>query len=195
MANVNAPFGLRPYRYRSGAPYNGAANLYRIPSTDANNYFIGDPVLPAGTSDANGIPDVTICTAGASNYVLGPIVSIAPGGEPVVAVTRDLPIYRQASTATYVLVADDPWLIFAIQETANMGTTAPMNNANLSAGSGGSTNTGLSSWQLNSTGFGTGNTLQMRVLRLLHEADNVVGTNARWLAQINLHSLTNLTGV
>mgnify|MGYP001561150541 CR=1 FL=1 len=28
MANVNAPFGLRPECYASGAPYNGSVNLY-----------------------------------------------------------------------------------------------------------------------------------------------------------------------
>ena len=195
MANVNAPFGLRPYRLDSGLPFNGPGNIYRIPSTDANNYFVGDPVYPAGTCDANGIPDVTIATGGASNYVLGSIMGIIPGGDPVVAVTRDLPIYRQASVTQYVLVADAPSTLFVVQEFGNMGTTSTvMNNVNLTAGAGGSTITGLSSWQLVSTAA-TSATFQMRVLRLLQEADNAVGTNARWLCRINLHSISNTTGV
>ena len=189
MANSNAPRGLVPYKYASGAPYNGAGNLYRIPSGDSNNYFIGDPVLPAGTCDANGIPDVTIATGGTSDLLLGPFISIDNGGDPVIAVTRDLPIYRQASVTQYILVADDPNLLFWVQEFGNMGTTSTvMNNVNLTAGAGGSTITGFSSWQLVSTAS-TSAGYQMRVRRLLMEADNVVGTNAKWLCSINQHSL------
>jgi len=52
------PFGLTPVRYKSGAPYNGAANLYSVAAGETNNIFIGDPVLISGTGDAAGIPGV-----------------------------------------------------------------------------------------------------------------------------------------
>lgn len=188
MANSNAPRGLVPYRYASGAPYNGSTNLYAIPASDTNNYFLGDPVIPTGTADANGIPYVSIATAGTSNAILGPFVSINNGGNPVVAVTRDMPIYRQASVLQYVNVADDPNLLFWVQEFGNMGTTAVFGNVNLTAGAGGSTITGESSWQLVST-VSTSAGFQMRVRSLLFEADNAPGTNAKWLCSINQHVL------
>lgn len=194
MANANTPFGLRPVRYASGAPYNGAANIYRIPSSSAINYFIGDPVLPLGSGDGNGIPDVTIATGGASNYILGSFISIVQGGDPTVPVLQNSPVYHPSSTAQYILVADDPNLLFEVQEFGSMGSNGVMANVNLTAGAGGSTVTGQSSWQLVSTPDATA-TFQMRVLRLLLEADNTVGTNAKWLCRINLHSITSTTGV
>ena len=45
-------FGLTPVRYKSGAPYNGAANLYSVAAGESNNIFIGDPVVISGTGDA-----------------------------------------------------------------------------------------------------------------------------------------------
>jgi hypothetical protein len=45
MANSNAPTGLTPVRYASGAPYNGAANVYFVPASDSTALYIGDPVI------------------------------------------------------------------------------------------------------------------------------------------------------
>ena len=39
------------------------------------------------------------------------MVGIVAGGEPIIPVTRDLTIYHPASTAQYILVADDPDLL------------------------------------------------------------------------------------
>lgn len=199
MANANIARGLVPYRFTSGAPYNGAYNIYSVPAAYAVNLFIGDPVVPTGASDANGIPVVAIATAGSTNNTLGPIVSIVSGGNPVVPVTRDLPVYHPASTNQYVLVADDPNLLFWIQEDSVGGSiamaTAGMKNANLIAGAG-STTTGISGWMLDSSTIAVGPTLQVRLITGLQEEDNTMATtNAKWLVKINLHSLTNLTGV
>lgn len=195
MANSNAPFGLRPYRRTTGEPYNGSANIYYVPASVGTAIYVGDPVTYlTNAGDANGIPAVTNATAGSSNYLLGSMVGIVSGGNPVIPVTRDLPVYHPASTAGYILVADDPDLLFAIQENGAMVQGAGNRNANLVSGSG-STITGLSGWQLNSSTLNTTATLQMRIIRLLQEADNAVGTNAKWLCRINLHALTNTTGV
>ena len=58
MANSNAPFGLAPVEYLSGAPWNGQVRRYCIPSTDGTAYAIGDPVVLAGSADAKGIATV-----------------------------------------------------------------------------------------------------------------------------------------
>jgi hypothetical protein len=195
MANANIARGLIPYRRTTGEPYNGAANIYYVPSSVASNIFIGDPVTYlTAAADANGIPSVTLATAGSSNNVLGAVVGIVNGGDPVIPITRDLPIYHQASTAGYILVADDFDLLFEVQENGNMGAQAPNRNVNLVSGTG-STVTGYSGWMLNSSTLATTNTLQMRVVRMLQQADNVAGTNAKWLCRINLNALTSTTGV
>lgn len=201
MANANTPKGLIPYRRYDGSVWNGSANLYYVPATYAVNLFIGLPLIPTGASDANGIPVVAIATAGATNYTVGPMVSIATGGTPQVPITRDMPVYHPASTGQYVLVADDPNLLFWVQEDSVGGSIDPatsgMKNADLIAGAG-STVTGFSGWMLDSSTIGTGNTKQLRIMSALQEVDNVVGTSdsyAKWLVKINLHSVLNPTGV
>lgn len=199
MANANAPRGLIPYRRYDGSLWNGSANIYYVPSDYATALYIGQPLIATGASDANGIPVVQTATAGATNYMIGSMVGIVNGGDPVVAVTRDLPIYHPASTGQYILVADDPNLLFWVQEDSVGGSiamaTAGTKNADLIAGSG-STATGYSGWQLDSSTIGTGATLQVRIMRGLQEADNVMASaNAKWLVKINLHSILNTTGI
>lgn len=199
MANPNTPRGLVPYKYASGAPYNGSANIYSLPSGYATALYQGDPLVATGASDANGIPVVQLATAGGGTYVLGSFVSIVDGGNPVIPVTQGLPIYHPASTAQYILVADDPNLLFWIQEDSVGGAitvaTAGMKNADLVSGSG-STATGQSGWQLDSSTIQTTNTLQLRIMGGLQETDNTMGISfAKWLVRLNLSAITNLSGV
>ena len=199
MANANAPRGLVPVRYFSGAPYNGAANIYFVPATYGSAIYPGDPVIGVTNSEdaGSGIPTVQLASAGSNNYIQGVMVGIAPGGEPQIAVTRDLPVYHPASTAGFILVADDPNLLFSVQEDSNGGALAAGaagRNVNLVSGAGSATY-GTSGWQLQSSSLNTTNTLQMRILRLLEQADNAAGVNAKWLCKINLHQFQNLTGV
>jgi hypothetical protein len=198
MANANVARGLIPYRRNTGEPYNGSANIYYVPASVASNIFIGDPLIwLTNSADSQGIPGVTLATAGSSNNVLGVMVGIVAGGEPQLPVTRDLPVYHQASTAGYILVADDPDLLYMVQENSSGGAMpqgAPGRNVNLVSGAG-STVTGYSGWQLASNTLATTATLQMKVMRMLEQADNAVGTNAKWLCRINLNGLTSTTGV
>ena len=146
MANANAPFGLRPVRYLSGAPYNGAANRYSIPSTDSTAVYIGGMVKPAGSADANGVMTVT-GNVSTGNAVIGVVVGVEP-------VTASSTIYREASVDRYVWVADDPSLVFAVQEDAVGGALAVTAVGNAADGisfTSGSTTTGLSSMQLDTS--------------------------------------------
>lgn len=196
MANANVARGLIPYRRTTGEPFNGATNVYYVPSSVATNIFIGDPVTYlTNSADSSGIPGITLATAGSSNNILGAMVGIVSGGEPIIPVTRDLPIYHQASTAGYILVADDPDTLFEVQENGAMVQGAPGRNVNLVSGTG-STVTGYSGWMLNSSTLATTNTLQMKIIRGLEQPDNTIGsTNAKWLCRINLNALTSTTGV
>src|SRR5512143_3952259 len=199
MANPNTPRGLVPYKYSTGAPYNGSANIYAVAADYGTALYLGDPLTPTGASDANGIPYVQIATAAGGSYVLGPMVGIVDGGNPVVAVLQNSPIYHPASTLQYILVADDPNLLFWIQEDSVAGpiamATAGMKNADLIAGSG-STATGWSGWMLDSSTIATTNTLQLRLMGGLQEADNTMASSyAKWLVRLNLSTITHTTGV
>lgn len=202
MPNANTPRGLVPRQRIDGSPYNGARGLYYVPSTYATALFIGQPLIATGASDANGIPVVQTATAGATNYTIGPMVGIAEGGDPGAAnigITRDLPLYHPASVSQYINVADDPDLIFEIQEDSVGGSiamaTAGTKNADMVAGAG-STVTGFSGWMLDSNTIGTGATLQLRLLGGVRRADNAMASDyAKWLVRINLHSLRNTTGI
>ncbi len=206
MANANIAKGLIPYRRATGEPYNGSANIYYVPVGYGTAIYVGDPIhIVTATADLQGIPGCGIVTAGngtdsgiATYGLIGSMVGIVSGGEPVVAVTRDLPVYHPASTAGYILVSDDPDMLYMVQENGNMGTgtigavAGPGKNVDLVSGSG-STVTGYSGWTIGSASLST-NALQMRVVRMLEQADNALGTNAKWLCRINLNQLTSTTG-
>lgn len=188
MANSNAPQGLTPRRYRNGAPWNGVLRTYFRPATDANALFAGDPVLLAGTGDSAGVPGVI--RAGVTGQITGVVV----GFRPVTGANMLIPPrFLAASTAGYVLVADDPALLFEIQES---GTGAPADiglNANLVAGAG-NQNTGISGYQLDSTTKAVTNTLQLRIVAVEQRADNVPGVNNKLLVAINLPTETGAAG-
>lgn len=199
MPNTNSPFGLKPVQHLDGSPFNGACRKYFVPASYATALFLGQPLIATGASDANGIPVVQTASAGGGAYTIGPMVGIVDGGEPVVAVTRDMPLYHLASTAQYILVADDPDLIFEVQEDSVGGAiaaaTAGSKNIDLVAGAG-VTGSGLSGWMIDSSTINTTNTLQMRILQGVERTGNTIGQSyAKWLCTINLHSRRNLTGI
>lgn len=189
MANSNAPGGFRAVRHRNGAPYNGAANMYAVAASDGTAVFIGDAVKSAGAADAaTGVP--TVIQAAAGDTIRGVVVGIIPD-------TAMSTIYRVASTARYVLVADDPDLEFEIQEDAVGGALALDSvglNADIVVGSG-STFTGRSAMQLDTSDVKTG-TAQLRILGFVQRADNeFASANAKVRVMINEHELKATTGV
>ena len=189
MANANTPQGLRPVRYASGAPYKGAANTYFVPAADSTALFIGDPVIVAGSADANGVPTATRATAAGGALWTGVVVGII--NTPTVTTT-----YRPASTACYILVADDPNLLFEVQEDAVGGALAAADvglNADLIAGTG-STVTGKSAFQLDTSTKAVTATLQMRIEGFVQRADNEIGANAKVLVRNNLPTQTGAAG-
>jgi hypothetical protein len=199
MANTSIPRGLIPVRYRSGAPYNGGYNTYFIPASNATALFIGDPVVPVtAASDGNGIPTITHAAAGGGSFVLGAVVGIVAGGDPMIARTQDQGVHRAASVAAYVMVADDPDLLFEIQEDGvggAMGVNAGSRNADLVSGAG-SAFTGYSGWQLDSSTLAVTATLQLRILKAVERADNdPTSAFAKWLVHINLHNARSTLGI
>lgn len=194
MANSDVPSGLSPVRTVSGQVYTGAARTYYIASSNGNNLFIGDPVIVSGTGDANGVPGIVRATAGSGNYVTGAIVGFLTAYPNNTSAPNLNITYWPASTEGYALVCDDPDMLYQVQVSGSFAVTDLSNNANLTIGSG-STITGLSGAELDSTSIGTGATKQLRIIEVAQLADNTVGTNAKVLVKLNTSSQTNTTGV
>lgn len=195
MANTSKPQGLAPVQYLNGAPWNNGGRIYCIPdSDDSNAYAIGDPVTLAGSADGQGIPTITLATAGTGNSVLGAIVSGA--GSPVFGgsygVPADSPILIPAvkSRNYYVLVADDPNIVFQCQEDGlitPLAATDTGNNVNLVSGA---NNGYISGWQIDSDSKATTATLQLKLLGLAYpprQPANAFGQYAQWFVLINNH--------
>lgn len=190
MPNANAATGLTPRRYRNGSPWMGAARTYYHPATDATALFIGDPVIIAGSADADGVPTCTRATAASAGRITGVVVGFQP--DPVVNAAG----YGAASTAFYPIVADDPHLLFEIQEDSVGGALAATSvglNADLIAASG-SAATKQSGFMLDSSTAAVTATLQLRIVELQRRADNEIGDNAKWLVAINLPTETGAAG-
>lgn len=192
MSNTDRPSGLSPVQYLNGAPWNGGGRVYCIPDSDDTNAFaIGDPVVLAGGADSKGVPTITLATAGTGNQVLGAIVAgagaLSYGSSYGVPAESPIVIPATKTRNYYVLVCDDPNVIFDIQEenTGTALTAADVGlNGNLVAG----TNNGyISGWELDRTGAASGATLQLKLLGLAQIQDNAFGDFARWLVLINNH--------
>ncbi|RAK52127.1 hypothetical protein [Phenylobacterium deserti] len=189
MANTNIATGFKPVGARGGS-YSGQINRYYVPASDATALFIGDPVVIAGDGDTTGVASVTRATAGTAGRVTGVVVGFDP--DPTIRTNG----YRAASTAAYVLVADDPDLICEVQEDAVGGALAAVDiglNADMIAGSG-STATKLSGFQLDTSTKATTATLQLRILGFVQRADNEVGANAKVLVRFNTPTETGAAG-
>jgi len=190
MANLDTPFGFKPVKHLNGSPWNGKANVYYVPSTDNTAIFKGDAVKGAGAADTTGkYPTVAQATAGAA--VRGVVVGF--GDNPYTMTHPDTPnrTYRPAATAMYVFVVDDPQVIFEVQEDsdANSITAAMVGlSANFVVGSG-STTTGKSAMELDSSDTATDTTGNCRILRLVDREDNALGDYAKWEVLFGEHEL------
>lgn len=196
MANIDRRAGLTPVQYQNGNPWNGQGRTYYIPATDTNAYAIGDPMTLAGDADAAGIPSVTIVTAGGANPVLGSLLgygSSINGGvtDPANINTTIIPAVKLHGY--YVMIADDPNIIFEVQEVGTgtfLDSTAIGLNISLVA-TAGANNTGnngfVSGWMLDNTTEAVTATLQMKILGLVQRTDNTYGQYAKYLAKINNH--------
>lgn len=187
MANVDAPSGFKPVQHRNGAPYNGAFRLYSTATGDDTAIYIGDPVILSGTSQTiNGQIYSDVDQAATGDVITGVVVGVLP-------VTQDSTRYRAAATQRLLMVADDPGLVFEIQEVSG-GTALTANDIGLNANfvvAAGSTVTGLSGVELNNATEATANTLDVHILGIATREDNAVGEHCKWLVTINRHQFAN----
>jgi len=192
MANADSPFGLIPLRYVSGAPYNGAANPYYV--SDATNALgVGSVVSLVGTA-VNGVPQVQRATVDdttpANNTpIVGVIVGIVNDEDGTV--DRDNSRYIAGGATGYALVADDPNLLFKMQEDGDLDNAGVGAHYNIEFGTF-DTVYGIAKDEIDSSTLDatdTGNVLNLQVLRLHSNPNNSVDTNAVWECMIVNHAL------
>ena len=164
MANVDAPFGLRPVNRDGAAGFSGQLTEYIIEASEATDLFVGDPVNLGGTSvldlvDGVYKPTVVRATAGTGNYITGVIVAFKP-------ITDESLTYKtDATTQRTVLVADDPFQLFEIQADGSVAVTDVGETADVIFTHAGSTATGLSGAELKTADIGTGSQLVIEGVR------------------------------
>lgn len=190
MPNTDTPFGLRPVQHRNGAPYTGAANHYYIPAAYGTALFVGDPVVRTGA----------VNTAKIGSYPVGalPVVAKATvGSNPITGVIvgfvsdADDPVYNPASTERIAIVCDDPEVLYEIQAD---GTLTPADvglNGVLIYTHAGSTVTGRSGAELDTTSTVPATTaaMQLKIVRFMNREDNdMAAANSKALVMINNNS-------
>lgn len=202
MANSDTPMGLRPVRHKSGAPYNGAVNPYYIPSGYGTALFIGDPVVKTGTANTAvvkvpGAGSFGIGTMAEINKTVvgdvdGPtkmITGVIVGFSPLAS---NLEVkHNPASTERVAYVCDDPDVEFEIQADGAIPATSIGLNAVLIATHSGSTTTGLSGVELDttSTAPSADASNQLIILRAVNREDNdTTLTHAKVIVRINCHT-------
>jgi len=195
MANVSRVNGLNPIKNLAGGSSTGQVNTYFIPSGNASNVFVGDPVKADTTGDtvaaggqALGIQSVVPAAAG--DAILGVVVGFA-----VNPLNLNTPQYRAASTGRYVLVSDDPNQLYEVQTSnGTLGVADVGLNANIAAAAG-STTTGTSGVTLDVATAATTATLPLKILGFTQRVDNDnTSANAKVVVKINNDQLGAGTG-
>lgn len=206
MANPNRPSGLSPIGSVSGSGTDFAVNLYAIANDASNTYAIGDIVKTAAGCDANGVPYVTKCASG--DVPVGIIVGfrVADPGVSLVGSNLNLNItYIGKNAGTrYVMVCDDPDVIFEVQMDSTAITLANLHkNANLTITADDTTalaSSPVSSTVITGSTVNTTNTFIVRMLGLVQRDDNqitsstVAGAYCRVRAKFNCHEYSTSTG-
>jgi hypothetical protein len=205
MANIDWPSGLTPVGYKSGAPYNGAVRPYYIQADYATALFIGDPVTRTATSNTAAVK-----VPGAGSFGIGTLPSInkTTAGDSSTDAERQTGVivgfsplpsnlsanYNPASTERVAYVADDPDLVFEIQANGAIPAASMGLNAIFIYTHSGSTVTGRSGVELDTTGTvpAADASYQMRILRAVNREDNdTTLTHAKVLVTLNNHTEAN----
>jgi hypothetical protein len=201
MANVSRVNGLRPVKHFDGSPFNGQVNRYVTNPSDTTPIFNGDLVQLAAFTDTpgstpyqgnvGGTQGITKVgeTAGVVNAA--PAVGVAVGFM-INPLNLNSPQYRLASTQVYVLVADDPTIVYEIQSAVAPTPTDLNGNATVTD-AGGSTVTGFSGMYISA--YTNTATAVLKVMGATQKVDNdITSTNYKVLVAINNHQYSGGTG-
>jgi hypothetical protein len=182
MANNVSSKGFFPHEYKGGGSWDGKVSMYYIASGDNTATFVGDIVkmsdssAAASTADmAYGCPLVVQAAAGASTDIhVGCLVSVNQHLGVSSANLNMNRIHRPASVGMYVYVADAPSLVMVGQsdDDTETGTQDHVGaNADIIVAAG-STTTGISGMEIDTTTVETTATLPLKIVGVVLSPDN-----------------------
>jgi hypothetical protein len=184
MASVSRISGLRLVKNQTGGSMTGQVETMFVPASDASVIMVGDPVKLLGDARAaSGVPTVTRIS-GATDIPVGVVVGISFEGQGDVTnvpPVNDLntPVYRRASTDRYLLVCVDPQAVYEVQASQTSQSAATVtswvgSNASFTT-TAGSTTTGASGIQMDTTTVATTATLPLKIVGIPNRPDNIPG--------------------
>lgn len=185
MANSTQAFGFKPVDLLGGDMV-GRVRQYAHDSGDSTALYVGDPVVLAGSADADGYPTViraTVGTAVTTDYITGVVVGLVPY-EPIPS-NR----YGPGSVSYRLLVADDPDQLFLVKADAAIAVTNVGQTCQIASGSG-NTYTGLSGFVLDASEAANTATDQVLIMGFPEgRPDNEINaTGVDVIVKINMHS-------
>ena len=195
MANIDAPFGLRPIAKQGSAPGGTIGTTkYKI-SSGASALFTGDPVKLKS--------DGSIEVKGGAGAITGAISGVFMGcfyTDP----TTSKPTFRNnfpdglAATDAIAFISDDPDQLYIAQQDSDGSNivAADLNtNANMIMAAG-STTSGMSKAEIDSSTAATGNATHMLKLLDFYDvpSNDATSNNSILVVKINNHELGAHTG-
>jgi hypothetical protein len=183
MATVSRINGFKLAKHLNGKLEAQTETVF-VPASDSTVIMVGDLVTLLGDARAaTGLPTVTraVTTTGP---VLGVVVGISfegQGDAQNIPPVNDLntPIYRRASTDRYLTIITDPDAVFEVQASQTAQTAATVtswvgSNAAFTT-SAGSTTTGSSGMQVDTSTVATTATLPLKIVGIPNRPDNLPG--------------------
>ena len=192
MANKDAAFGFKPVRSLSGGEFR--TQEYAIAATYATSLFTGTPVLGVTAGGSN----IAVESSGPPGHILGSF-----GGCFYTDPSTLKPTFRNffpASTSpgdAIAFVCDDPDQMYVAQQDSVGANAVAANlneNANLVFGAG-STTTGISGVEIDSSTLATTATHQVRLISFYDTPSNdATANNSEIVVKINNSVMNGGTG-
>ena len=192
MANIDAAFGLRPYKMLGAGTNSNGVMTFDIQTTGtagtSSTIYEGTPVIPL----ANGLVDIVGAAAGGTVPLLGAFIGCKYtdlNGDVKFANKWPGTSSVKSSTAATALIAAHPDQLFLINAAAALTQAGVHANANFSSGTSGDDTTGKSSAELAVSTLNTTNTLNMRVVGFEDSPSNADATAAgrKVIVMLNNH--------
>ena len=189
MANLDAAFGLRPYKMLgAGANTNGVMSFdIQTTATAGTSSVIyeGTPVIPL----ANGMIDIVGAAAGGTVPLLGAFIGCQYtdlNGTPTFTNKWPGTAAVKSGTAATALIAAHPDQLFLINCDAAAADSTVHANANFATATSGNATTGISTGELAVSTVNTTNTLNMRIVGFADQPNSDDATVAGRLAIVQL---------
>lgn len=191
MANIDAAFGLRPYKMLGEGANTNGVSTYKIQTTGtagtSSVIYEGTPVIPL----ANGLIDIVGNANGGTVPLLGAFIGCNYtdlNGTPTYANKWPGTAAVMAGTEATALIAAHPDQLFLINCDAAAADSLVSANANFATATSGNATTGMSSGELAVSTANTTNTLNLRIIGFEDSPSNDDATAAGRLAIVMINN-------